>query len=141
MSTDRKTVEVVIDTNVLVSAALSGGKPYRVLSMAEDGEVTSVTSPGIIGELRDVLTRDSLPFTEDQVEEMASKIISISRFIEPQTDLEVIDEDPDDDKILETAVAGNVDLIVSGDSHLKQIREYNGIEIYSPTTFLEKISE
>ncbi|MFB6116270.1 MAG: putative toxin-antitoxin system toxin component, PIN family [Candidatus Nanosalina sp.] len=136
MNTD-ETVEAVLDTNVLVSSALSRGKLYRILSLAEEGEIVSVTSPAIIGELRDVLTRERLPFTDEQVEELSSKILSISRVIEPQFGLEVIEDDPEDDKILEAAVAGDVDCIVSGDSHLLDIDEHDGIGIYSPDAFLE----
>ena len=47
-------------------------------------------------------------------------------------DLEAIEDDPDDDKVLECAVAGNADYIVSGDSHLLDIEEYRGVEIVSP---------
>jgi len=135
MSTDRK-VEAVLDTNVLVSAALSDGKPFEILSLAEDGEYISVTSPAIIGELRDVLKRDRLPFSDDQVDELAAKVLSISRVIDPETTVEVVEDDPDDDKILECALAGDVDYVVSGDSHLLDLEQHQGIEILSPDEFL-----
>ena len=51
-------------------------------------------------------------------------------------DLEAVEDDPDDDKILECAVAGNADYIVSGDSHLLDIEEHRGVEILSPDEFL-----
>jgi len=104
MNTGKRT-EAVLDTNVLVSAALNRGKPYKILSLAENGEIISVTSPAIIAELRDVLTRDRLPFTDDQVEELVSKVLSISRVIHPEVELNVIEDDPDDNKIVECAVA------------------------------------
>ena len=135
-----ETVKTVLDTNVLVSAALSNGKPYRILSMAEDEDITSVTSSAITDELQNVLSRDQLPFTDNQVNELVSKILSISRVVEPQTEIEYIEDDPDDDKILEAAVAGEADFIVSGDSHLLDIGEYNDIRILSPDQFLEKMS-
>jgi len=135
-----ETVETVLDTNVLVSAALSNGKPYRILSMAEDEDITSVTSPAITSELQNVLSRDRLPFTDNQVNELVSKILSISRVVEPQTEIEYIEDDPDDDKILEAAIAGETDFIVSGDSHLLDIGEYNDIRILSPGQFLEEMS-
>jgi len=134
-----KTTKAVLDTNVLVSSALSNGKPAEILKLAEDGEFLSVTSPGIVEELRDVLTRDRLPFTEEQVDELVSKILSISQVINPQIELEVIEDDPDDDKILEAAIAGNADCIVSGDSHLLQLEKHREISIHNPNKFLEKI--
>jgi len=138
MNTEKKT-KAVLDTNVLISSALSNGKPAEILKLAEDGEFLSVTSPGIVEELRDVLTRDRLPFTEEQVDELVSKILSISQVINPQIELEVIEDDPDDDKILEAAIAGNADCIVSGDSHLLQLEKHREIPIHNPNNFLEKI--
>ena len=53
-------------------------------------------------------------------------------------DLEAIEDDPDDDKILECAVAGNADYIISGDSHLLDIGEYRDIRVLNPDQFLER---
>jgi len=138
MNTGKRT-EAVLDTNVLVSAALSEGKPYKILSLAEDGEIISVTSPAIIAELRDVLTRDRLPFTDDQVEELMTKVLSISRVIHPEVELNLIEDDPEDDKILECA-AGDVDCIVSGDSHLLDLEQHAQFQIYSPNEFLNNFN-
>jgi conserved hypothetical protein TIGR00305 len=135
MSSGRKT-EVVLDTNVLVSAALSDGKPFEILRLAEQGEIISVTSPAIVTELRDVLKRDRLPFSEDQVDELVTKVLSISRVIEPEVNIEAVADDPDDDKILECAVAGDVDCLVSGDSHLLDLENYRGMSIYSPAELI-----
>ena len=127
---------VVFDTNVLVSATLSRGKPYTVLELAERGDIDSVTSPNIIDELEDVLSRERLPFESEQINEFVGKILSMSELVTPEMDLEAVEDDPDDDKILECAVAGNADYIVSGDSHLLDIEEYRGVEIVSPDEFL-----
>jgi putative PIN family toxin of toxin-antitoxin system len=140
MNTGKRT-ETVLDTNVLVSAALSDGKPYEILSLAENGDIVSITSPAIIAELKDVLTRDRLPFTDEHVDELVTKILSISRVIRPEIDLDVIEDDPDDDKILECAVSGDADYIVSGDSHLLDLEQDADIQIYSPAEFLQKLNE
>lgn len=128
---------VVLDTNVLVSATLGDGPPYRILRLAEQGKVDSVTSPSIIAELEDVLGREHLPFTDEQVEEFTGKVLSVSTVIVPEIDLEVVERDPDDDKIVECAVAGNVDYLVSGDSHLKDLGEVEGIPVVQPADFIE----
>lgn len=93
MSTEKKT-KAVFDTNVLVSSALSDGISAEILKLAENKEFLSVTSPDIVEELRDVLTRDRLPFAEEQVDELVSKILSISQVIDSQIELEVIEDDP-----------------------------------------------
>ena len=89
MSTGER-VEVVLDTNVLVSSALSNGKPFEILQLAERGEIVSVTSLAIVGELRAVLERDRLPFSDDQVDELVTKVVSISRVIEPDVTVTVV---------------------------------------------------
>jgi putative PIN family toxin of toxin-antitoxin system len=140
MSTGER-AEVVLDTNVLVSSALSNGKPFEILQLAERGEIVSVTSLAIVGELRAVLERDRLPFSDDQVDELVTKVVSISRVIEPDVTVTVVEDDPDDDKIPECAIAGAVDCIVSGDSHLLDIEEHRGIDVHSPDEFLSQLSQ
>lgn len=135
MSTEKKT-KAVLDTNVLVSSALSNGKPAEILKLPENKEFLSITSPEIVEELRDLLARERLPFTDEQVDELISKFMSISRVINPQIELKVIEDDPDDDKILETAIAGSADCIVSGDSHLLDLEKQGEVIIHSPDKFL-----
>ena len=139
MSTEASNVDrVVFDTNVLVSATLSKGKPYTVLELAECEEVTSIMSQDIVNELDDVLGRERLPFEREQIDEFVGKVLSTSEMVTPETNLEVIEDDPDDDKILECAVAGNADYIISGDSHLLDIGEYRDIRVLNPDQFLER---
>lgn len=62
--------------------------------------------------------------------------------VEPQEDVDAIPEDPDDNRVLECAVAGAADCIVSGDvRHLLRLREYQGIHILSPTAFLALLDQ
>jgi putative PIN family toxin of toxin-antitoxin system len=130
-------VKVVLDTNVLVSATLSDGPPYHILKLAEEDAITSVTSPGIIEETRDVLSRDRVPFADDQVDDFVEKVLSVSRLVAPETNLHVIEDDPDDDMIVECAVAADADYIISGDSHLLELEQYDGIPVISPADFLD----
>jgi len=60
--------------------------------------------------------------------------------VEPNITLRVIQSDPDDDRILECAVAGNADLIVSGDRHLTKLKEFQGIGIVRPIDFLRTLA-
>jgi predicted nucleic acid-binding protein len=46
---------------------------------------------------------------------------------------------PDDDRIVESAVAGNADLIVSGDRHLTKLKTFEGIGIVRPADFLRTL--
>jgi len=134
-------VRAVLDTNVLVSATFRKGNPYHILAHAEHGRIQSVTSPSIAQESRDVLTRDKIPFDDDRVDPFIEKVLAVSEVIAPDINLQVVEDDPDDDKILECAVAGDVDYIVSGDSHLQDLEAYRGITILSPAAFLDAINE
>ena len=67
---------------------------------------------------------------------VVGKILSMSELVTPEMGIEAVEDDPDDDKILECAVAGNADYIVFDDSHLLDIEEYRGVEILSPDEFL-----
>lgn len=135
-------MKVVLDTNVLVSSTLiERGKPFKVLKKAESGEIEPFISPGIIQELEDVLLRDKILFREGNVKEFIEKAISISTVVLPEENFQVIDEDPEDDKVLECAVDSGADYNISGDSHLLDLRDFRGIEILSPDEFLEKFED
>lgn len=131
-------MKVVLDTNVLVSSTLTErGKPFKILKKAESGYIELFISPEIIQELEDVLLRDKIPFEEEDVKEFIEKIISISTVIVPEESFEVINEDPEDDKVLECAIDSEADYIISGDSHLLDLEDFKGIKILSPDHFLE----
>jgi len=69
------------------------------------------------------------------------KIISISKIVEPLEKINIIKEDPDDNKILECAKSGKVDFIVSSDNHLLKLKEFENIKIITPTTFIDIINK
>lgn len=134
-------MQVVLDTNVLVSATISDGPPYRILELVETGALTAIVSPAIIAETRDVLTRDRIPVREQHVDLFVQKIRSVFDLADPGGELTVIGDDPEDDKILECAVSAGADYIISGDSHLLVVGNYDDISIVSPREFLEEIVE
>jgi uncharacterized protein len=67
------------------------------------------------------------------------QITTIAEIVVPTTTFNVITTDPPDNRILECAVAGKADLIVSGDNHLRRLKEYQGIPIVRPTDFLHTL--
>jgi len=66
------------------------------------------------------------------------KIISMSTIVQPSEKLNAVSDDPDDNKILECAIAGNVDCIISKDNHLLKLNKYRNIPILAPENFEEK---
>ena len=126
----------VFDTNVLVSALISTmGNPALLLDKAGKN-YTLFISKDILTELEAVISRDKFGFTEEEVNTIIEAIISFSEVINPEIKLDVIKSDPDDNKILECAVACGASYIVSGDRHLLELKEYDKIKIITPKAAL-----
>jgi putative PIN family toxin of toxin-antitoxin system len=129
---------LVLDTNVLVSAALHFGLPHQVLLKAR-GDGILLASEATLAELHEVLLRSKFDtyiehaIREGIVEEYARNctVISIASPIR-------ICRDPRDDKFLEVAVHGRADAIVTGDRDLLALHPFLGIEILTPADYLKK---
>ncbi len=128
---------VVLDTNVFVSSFF-GGVPREIIDLWKTGEITICLSQEIVEEYLEVLSRLGL---KNQKEfENLTKLFAEgynSVYTASTPHLEVVLDDPDDNKFLECAVALNCKTIVSGDRHLKDIRKYIDIEIQSPREFID----
>lgn len=131
-------MRVVLDTNVLVSAVVFGGVPGEIVEMAASRELTLVLSPALVDELRRVL-RDKFTFSEDALYLTETLLRQAGILIEPSQSLGVITEDPHDNRVLEAAVYGGADAIVSGDRHLLVLKEFQGVPIMSPRQFLSNL--
>ena len=134
-------VRVVFDTNVLVSAIGFGGKPWECLVVAFMGEVEMVTAEAAIDEFERVLGYDRLPFSETERERYPALIRDEATLVDPSQSFEVIADDPDDDLFLEIAVEADAECIVSGDPHLTDLGQFRGIDIVTPSTFLDQSNE
>lgn len=119
---------VVLDTNVLISGLFWEGNERALLMRCRDGELRSVTSPGILDELERVLTR-KFKVPGRKVRDYVREIIRFSDIVLPRGDLRVVEDDPSDDLVLETAVLGRVDVIVTGDRHLLRLGSYGDVGI------------
>ena len=132
-------VRVVPDTNVYVSALLWTGIPHRLLRLAEAGEVTLVTTPAIMEELREVLGRPKfrlrISTLQTSVAELMESLLSAVEVIPDLAIEPVIKRDPDDDKILACAVAAQAEWLISGDDHLLSVKRYKGIAIVTSSQF------
>ena len=80
-------------------------------------------------------------FSKKQVEDAIEEVKSFSQIIDPKNKLEIVKEDPDDDKIIECAVEGNVDYLISGDNHLLKLKQYENIKIVNTTEFLKVLAK
>lgn len=129
--------KVVIDTNVFISSFF-GGIPRKIISLWKNDEIVLCLSQGIIEEYLEVLNR--LGLKEKSEIENLTKLFAEGYnavFTAKTPNIEVVKDDPEDNKFLECAVALDCKIIVSGDKHLLELRKYIDIEILSPREFID----
>jgi putative PIN family toxin of toxin-antitoxin system len=132
-------IKVAADTNVYISAILFGGKSEEIRKLAREGEVELLISETILAEIAGVLKR-KFNWSDWQISEVIKDIRAITTLITPTVTLSVIKEDEPDNRVLECAIEGKAQYIISGDEHdLQPLKEYQGIKIVSPAQFLESV--
>ncbi len=139
-------MRVTLDTNVLVSAFISKqGNPARILDIVTTlDEISLLLSKEILDEFRDVLSRtdvsERFQYSKQDIEEYIAAIRGVATIIKVESNFKVVKDDPNDDIILETAVDGKADFLVSGDRHLREIKSFRNVRIVSPRQFLAIIA-
>jgi len=132
-------LKAVFDTNIFVSAlAIPGGQAERAIDLIIDARVNLCISKEIVHEVLGVLAQK---FSKGP-EELARTAVFLSELAElvvPRKKLAVLDDEPDN-RILECAVTGHADIIVTGDRAMLDLRKYQEIRILSLRQFLDEIS-
>jgi|SRR3989338_3625421 len=135
-------MKITLDTNVILSSTFWFGDSSKIMEMVEKGGTELILSEDIIEEYKNVLNyeeiQDKIKNKNLEMQRTVEEIITLSKIVEPKSKLDIIKEDPDDNKILECAVEGKVDYIISQDKHLLDIKEYKEIKIITPKDFLIK---
>ena len=129
-------LKVVLDTNIYISAILFGGNPERIRKLSKEKELEILISEAIIAEVAEVL-RKKFNWESWQISQIIDDIRETATLVIPSQTLSIIKKDEDDNRILECAVEGKVQYIVSGDKrHLLPLKEYQGVKILAPAEFL-----
>ncbi len=134
-------MNVVLDTNVVMSGLFFGGTPLKALEIVLFGRAKGFASPSIISEYFEVFARFS---SFGKKAKKKPPIYALSLFVDSLTIVEDTHSvkacrDPDDDKYLDCAVNSKANFIVSGDKDLLVLRKYRGIKIVNARTFCEDI--
>jgi len=132
-------ISAVFDTNILFSGLGWQGRPFQCLQAARRGEITLLTCREILTELEEKLcVKRNMPAPE--AARAITEILSFSRLVVLSNTLRAVAADPDDDKILECAVVGGAEYVVTGDRrHLLPLAHYQGIPIITAAAFLALI--
>ena len=131
-----KRLRIVPDTNVIISGILFGGIPRLILDMLISGQHDFFLSMQILEEIREVLNRPKFGFDNESALLLIEELHSLCKIVKPTKSINFIIDDPDDNKILECAVAANAEIIISGDSHLLSVGSCKDIKILSPRQFI-----
>jgi len=140
-------MKAVLDTNVLVSAAIHPkGKPRQILMLASS-EFEWLISGDILAELTDVLSRKHIQtkygqsVTPSQQKEFFKTAGEITQVVKILSTPNAVTADSDDNAILACAVDGQADFLVTGDPHLLKLKSYSGIKIITPAIFLQILTK
>jgi putative PIN family toxin of toxin-antitoxin system len=128
---------VTLDSNIYVSALEFGGIGARLLGMARAGDFRLDVSDAILDEVVTVL-RDDFNWNGYRLHFAREQIARLTNLVAPTQTLDVVKEDPDDNRILECALAAGSDFIVTHDKDLLRLGEYGGIEIVRAVEFLQR---
>jgi len=137
-------MKIVLDTNTVISGIFWEGAPRQILNLARSGAFTLCTSPDLLAELADVLGRKKFSARLEQVNTSVDTLIfgyaALAQTVRPSKIIAVIMVDPDDDKVLACAKTAKAKIITSGDNHLLNLNEYEGIKIMTARQVLELYS-
>jgi len=131
-------VRVVIDTNVLISAIFWTGKPKQILNKVRRGEITFLTSEVILEELKKVLKKVDKPFklSEEEADRVVTAMRELAVMVSVGSQVSAC-QDENDNRVLECAIDGNADCIVTGDFHLLRLGSFQKIGIMTVSGFLD----
>jgi uncharacterized protein len=138
-------IRAVFDTNVIISALFNPKRPpAQLLELALQGKIRLIVSPQLIEEIERVLTYPKVKkllkkqkTDPGEVGEAIAKALKVAVLTPGDLTVEAVPDDPADDIVLACAVEGSADFIISGDHHLLDLKNYQGIKIVNPAGFLE----
>lgn len=135
-------VRVLVDTNVIVSAAIKGGTPRKIWSAFRKSKIRLVFSSSMLGELIKVFKRSKFTnlISEDEAKKILLFIKLFAEFIEP-TAKTTICRDPADNHILATASSAEADFIVTGDKDLLVLKSFRKIPVITPKEFIKRLKK
>lgn len=131
-------LRVVIDTNIFIFSFF-GGIPREIIDLWKNNELILCLSQPIVEEYLEVLNRFGLK-DEKEIQKLTKLFAEgfNSLFTAKPPKIMIVEDDHDDDKFIECAVALDSKIIISGDKHLREIKKYIDIDILSPREFINK---
>ena len=130
-------MKVVLDTNIFISGIHWSGSSEKILYAWFDNRFEFVCSESIIEEITETLMNFRIPLSMNDLLKWIIIISERAVIVKPSEKLDIVKEDPDDNKFFEAAIAGNAQYIISQDKHLLRIKEFRRVKIITPEKFLK----
>ena len=137
MTTDTKKAppKTVLDTNIIVSALVFGGKPRQIFKLILSKQLEAVISLSLFTELTEILVK-KFNFSSDKIHFLEQKIKKYFQIVYPTKTINIL-KDLADNRVLEAAIAGDCQFVISGDKELLELKQYRNIKILTASQFLE----
>ena len=132
-------MNIVCDTNVLISGVLFGGHAREILQLASRGVLNNFISPDILREAERVFSRSKFGLRPEHVLEIMALFKETFEIVTPSLEVQAIQSDPEDNHVIEAALAARAEFIISGDKHLLKLAKWEGIHVVSPAQFTKSI--
>ncbi|MFW6207031.1 MAG: putative toxin-antitoxin system toxin component, PIN family [Gemmatimonadota bacterium] len=130
---------VVLDTNVLVSALGWDGPERRVYRLVTRGSLRLLLSRALLEELERVLHYPKFQLEVGEIRSFVDGVRAAATMLVPRRRLRIITDDPSDNEVLECALEGTADWIVSGDHHLLDLESFHHIPIVTARELLARL--
>lgn len=128
-------ISATLDTSVYIRALHFGGPATLILGHARLGNIRIDISDAIVAETNRVL-RDKFQWDGYMLQNAREKLLALGNHVAPVETLGVIEEDPDDNRVLECAAAAKSDFIVSEDNDLLRMEKFGNARIVSVRDFI-----
>lgn len=129
-------MRIVIDTNVLISGIIFGGKPSKIIELLFGKKISVFASPEMVDEYKRIYGELGERYAKRTHNEL-NEIINSMNILPSHSHIEVC-RDPDDNKFIECAIDNRCIYIVSGDKDLLVLEQYEDIGILTVSEFLEQ---
>lgn len=134
---DQKPHRVVVDTNVFFSGIVFRSKPNLIVRSVLLEQVIAISSLVLLAELAEVLSKKAR-YPDERINQIISQLKEVCVIVQPTKSIQAC-RDPKDNWVLEAAVEGDCDYIVTGDKDLLDLKTYKKIKILTPAEFLTQI--
>lgn len=131
-------MNLVLDTNVFISGVFFSGPPHVILRAWRDGIIRLFVSPEIIAEYRRTGEELAAGFPGVDLNPWLDLVAAAATVVKAPPLPKQVCADPDDDKFLACALAGETKLVISGDKALLAVSGYREIAVLSPRQFIDR---